>query len=113
ECGCRRSILGVVSLRVPVRLSLQLSGLPSARGGQLLASDLYPAGRPGPAVPAAVLVLLPEPPGVLPLRRRVPRRMAAGVSTATSADTLRHLATKGRRRQGGVSNVDRSIYRTL
>src|SRR6266536_222571 len=69
--GRRRRSLLVVPVRVRIPVSLRVSGLFPARGGGVLTPDVHRAGHPG----AAVLVLLPEPAGLLPLRQGVPGRL--------------------------------------
>src|SRR5713101_3655622 len=80
----RRSLL-VVPVRVRIPVPLRVSGLFPARGGGVLTADVHPAGHPG----AAVLALLPEPAGLLPLCQGVPERLAAGRAAAPSASSLR------------------------
>src|SRR5437773_2458363 len=76
--GRRRRSLLVVPVRVRIPVPLRVSGLFPARGGGVLTPDVHPAGHPG----AAVLVLLPEPAGLLPLCQGVPGRLAAGRAAA-------------------------------
>src|SRR5262249_59184191 len=88
ELLCRRSLL--VSLRlclvgVPVLIPVCVPGVPGVfdarrRGVGAGCPHLHARG-PG----ASVLVLLPEPPGLLSLRQPVPRRLAAGPPPAEPA----------------------------
>src|SRR5437867_4355022 len=83
--GRRRRSLLVVPVRVRIPVPLRVSGLFPAGGGGVLTSDVHPAGHPG----AGLLVLLPEPAGLLPLCQGVPGRLAAGRAAAPSASSLR------------------------